>query len=98
MINVFDQLKKPFSLLYAVIGAVSVIIGSVITIDSRYAKAEDVKTLKLQQQEMFNDLYKRQIEDRLLELNLKSKKDNNDQALIKYYERKIDSLKPENKK
>jgi hypothetical protein len=85
---------------FTVLGTV---VGGVIAVESRYAKAADISDLKQQQvqiysnmkiqQEIAVDTLRRQnIEDKLFELRLKDNPSRADQALIERYREQLQEL------
>ena len=61
----------------AIVAALSVIIGATVAIETRYAKAQEVK-------QQLDEYYARQIKLRILELDLKSSPTPADRALRQY--------------
>ena len=61
----------------AIIAALSVIIGATLAIESRYAKAQEVK-------QQLDEYYARQIKLRILEIDLKTQQTPADRALRQY--------------
>ena len=61
----------------AVVAVLSTIIGGTVVIESRYAKAQEVK-------EQLNDFYEKQIKLRILEIDLKPNPTPSDKALREY--------------
>lgn len=95
--TMFNSPLKSIVTIASGITAIGVIIGAVLTVDSRYVHAEDFTRMHeaaqeqlqlIQQQQKVNidQLRKQGIEDRLFELRLKSKKTSTDWALIRRYE------------
>jgi len=61
----------------ALIAALSVIIGTTVAIETRYAKAQEVK-------QQLDEYYARQIKLRILEIDLKPQQTPSDRALRQY--------------
>ena len=61
----------------AIVAALSVIIGATMAIETRYAKAQEVK-------QQLDEYYARQIKLRILEIDLKSQQTPADRALRQY--------------
>ena len=61
----------------AIVAALSVIVGATVAIETRYAKAQEVK-------QQLDEYYARQIKLRILELDLKSSPTPADRALRQY--------------
>ena len=61
----------------AIVAALSVIVGATVAIETRYAKAQEVK-------QQLDEYYARQIKLRILELDLKSAPTPADRALRQY--------------
>jgi hypothetical protein len=61
----------------AVIAVLSTIIGGTVVIESRYAKAQEVKA-------QLNEFYEKQIKLRILEIDLKPNPTPSDKALREY--------------
>jgi len=61
----------------ALVAALSVIIGTTVAIETRYAKAQEVK-------QQLDEYYARQIKLRILELDLKTDPTPSDRALRQY--------------
>lgn len=84
----------------AIAGTITVlgtIVGGVLAIESRYAKAADISDLKTQQVQIYSNvkiqqdlavdtLRRQNLEDRLFELRLKERPTQVDKALIQRYE------------
>ena len=89
--------------LASLITSIASILGAAFYIDSRYAHADEVKTMSqrqdqwsqhiiYQQNKAIDNLRKQNIEDKLFELEQKSKPSNVDKALIQRYERELDEI------
>jgi hypothetical protein len=61
----------------AIVAALSVIIGATVAIETRYAKAQEVK-------QQLDEYYARQIKLRILEIDLKPQQTPSDRALRQY--------------
>jgi hypothetical protein len=61
----------------ALVAALSVIIGTTVAIETRYAKAQEVK-------QQLDEYYARQIKLRILEIDLKPQQTPSDRALRQY--------------
>ena len=61
----------------AIVAALSVIVGATVAIETRYAKAQEVK-------QQLDEYYARQIKLRILEIDLKSQQTPADRALRQY--------------
>lgn len=96
MISV-QTIKDNFQTVGTIIGFVTTIVGGAIAIESRYAKAEDIKAIKefqyrsheqlrFEQKQSVDVLRKQSIEDKLFELRLKQNPTQVDRALIQRYE------------
>jgi len=62
------------------------VIGTTITIDNRYAKSQEVR-------HQLENYYEKQLELRILEINLKRQKTPEDRALLEYLKQQIDNGK-----
>lgn len=78
-------MKRHAELLVAVIFIVSAVIGSAITIDSRYAKAGQVKA-------QLEDYYIRSLQLRILEIDLKENPTPSEKALKQYLQQEIHKI------
>jgi hypothetical protein len=106
---VFDALKdNPVKTLLSVASAITVIIGTAFTIDGRYVRAADfadaravqnaqLKQMQFENRLMIDDLRKKQLEDKLFELEFKDHKTQLDAALIERYKRELTSIDIRNK-
>ena len=99
-------LENPVKLAVSAISAASVIVGSVLYIDDRYAHASDVLTevgsLKNQQKQIIqqerlaiNRLRREQLEDKVFELTLKQHPTATDKALMEHYNTQMRDLQTE---
>ena len=70
----------------ALIAALSVIIGATVAIESRYAKAQEVR-------QQLDDYYARQIKLRILEIDLKPQQTPSDKALRQYLVQELNKSK-----
>jgi len=70
------------SLAGGVLALLTTIVATTVTIDSRYAKSEEVK-------EQFCQARKQQLRDRIFELDLKNPKTPNDRALREYLQQQL---------
>ena len=61
----------------AIVAALSVIVGATVAIETRYAKAQEVK-------QQLDEYYARQIKLRILEIDLKPQQTPSDRALRQY--------------
>ena len=61
----------------ALVAALSVIVGTTVAIETRYAKAQEVK-------QQLDEYYARQIKLRILEIDLKPQQTPSDRALRQY--------------
>ena len=61
----------------AIVAALSVIVGATVAIETRYAKAQEVR-------QQLDEYYARQIKLRILEIDLKSQQTPADRALRQY--------------
>jgi len=93
----FNSPLKSIVTIASGITAIGVIIGAVLTVDSRYVHAEEfikmhqaaqqqLQLIQEQQKTYIDELRKQTIEDKLFELRLKQTKTSIDWALIKRYE------------
>jgi hypothetical protein len=70
----------------ALVAALSVIIGATMAIETRYAKAQEVK-------QQLDEYYARQIKLRILEIDLKSQQTPADRALRQYLVQELQKSK-----
>ncbi len=70
----------------AVIAVFSAVIGATVAIESRYAKAQEVK-------QQLDEYYARQIKLRILEIDLKSQQSPADRALRQYLMQELQKSK-----
>jgi hypothetical protein len=70
----------------AIVAALSVIIGATVAIETRYAKAQEVK-------QQLDEYYARQIKLRILELDLKPDPTPSDRALRQYLVQELQKSK-----
>jgi hypothetical protein len=70
----------------ALVAALSVIIGTTVAIETRYAKAQEVK-------QQLDEYYARQIKLRILELDLKPDPTPSDRALRQYLVQELQKSK-----
>jgi hypothetical protein len=70
----------------ALIAALSVIIGATVAIESRYAKAQEVR-------QQLDEYYARQIKLRILEIDLKPQQTPSDKALRQYLVQELNKSK-----
>lgn len=95
--------ENPVKIVISVLTAASMMIGSVLYVDDRYAHATDVSTdistLKDQQKQMLQQqhdtitqLRRESLEDKIFELSNKPHPTDNDRALINYYTNKLHDL------
>jgi len=70
----------------AIVAALSVIVGATVAIETRYAKAEEVK-------QQLDEYYARQIKLRILEIDLKSQQTPADRALRQYLVQELQKAK-----
>jgi len=70
------------SLLGGGLALLTTVIGTTLTIDSRYAKSQEVR-------EQFCAARKQQLRDRIFELDLKPDKTPNDKALRQYLQQQL---------
>jgi len=70
----------------AIVAALSVIVGATVAIETRYAKAEEVK-------QQLDEYYARQIKLRILEIDLKSQQTPADRALRQYLVQELQKSK-----
>lgn len=70
----------------AIVAALSVIIGATVAIETRYAKAQEVK-------QQLDEYYARQIKLRILELDLKTDPTPSDRALRQYLVQELQKSK-----
>ena len=70
----------------ALVAALSVIIGATVAIESRYAKAQEVR-------QQLDEYYARQIKLRILEIDLKSQQTPSDKALRQYLVQELNKSK-----
>lgn len=68
------------------IAILTAIVGATITIENRYAKAQEVK-------EQLNDLYAKQVKLRILEIDLKPDQTPADRALRQYLSQELNKGK-----
>lgn len=81
-------MEKHIQVVGAVLAFVVGVVGTTVTIDSRYAKSQEVKR-------QLDEYYTRQIKLRILEIDLKSNPSASDKALRQYL---IQELGPEQQK
>ena len=70
----------------AIVAALSVIVGATVAIETRYAKAQEVK-------QQLDEYYARQIKLRILEIDLKSQQTPADRALRQYLVQELQKAK-----
>ena len=70
----------------AIVAALSVIVGATVSIETRYAKAQEVK-------QQLDEYYARQIKLRILEIDLKSQQTPADRALRQYLVQELQKSK-----
>jgi hypothetical protein len=70
------------SLLGGLLALLTTVVATTVTIDSRYAKSAEVK-------QQFCQARKQQLRDRIFELDLKTPKTPNDQALREYLQQQL---------
>lgn len=70
-------MEKNIQLIGTILAFVVGVVGTTVTIDSRYAKSQEVKA-------QLDEYYARQIKLRILELDLKQNKTPSDMALKEY--------------
>ena len=70
----------------AIVAALSVIVGATVAIETRYAKAQEVK-------QQLDEYYARQIKLRILEIDLKSQQTPADRALRQYLVQELQKSK-----
>lgn len=81
-------MEKHIQVIGTILAFVVGVVGTTITIDSRYAKSQEVKR-------QLDEYYARQIKLRILEIDLKSNPSASDKALRQYL---IQELGPEQQK
>lgn len=79
-------MDKQLQLLGALATVFVTIVGTTVTIDGRYAKSQEVR-------QQLEDYYRKQIELRILEINLKREKTPEDKALLEYLKQQLDGSK-----
>lgn len=70
-------MDRPIAIAGAILALITAIVGATVTIETRYAKAQEVS-------EALDELYAKQIKLRILEIDLKPSKTAADQALRQY--------------
>jgi Mn2+/Fe2+ NRAMP family transporter len=70
-------MEKKIQIAGAILAFIVGVIGTTVTIDSRYAKSQEVK-------QQLDEYYSRQIKLRILEIDLKQNKTPSDMALREY--------------
>jgi len=70
----------------AIVAALSVIVGATVAIETRYAKAQEVK-------QQLDEYYARQIKLRILEIDLKPQQTPADRALRQYLVQELQKSK-----
>jgi hypothetical protein len=70
----------------AIVAALSVIVGATVAIETRYAKAQEVR-------QQLDEYYARQIKLRILEIDLKSQQTPADRALRQYLVQELQKSK-----
>jgi hypothetical protein len=70
-------MEKNIQIIGAILAFVVGVVGTTVTIDSRYAKSQEVKA-------QLDEYYARQIKLRILEIDLKQNKTPSDMALREY--------------
>lgn len=95
--------KKHLTTLGAVLTIITTLVGIIFSFDARYAKAEEVESLKqyvvqsheynrYEQTQAIGQLRKQQLEDKLFELRLKPHPTAVDLAIIKRYEDQLNDV------
>ncbi len=95
--STFASVKKHAAAVSGLLTFVTIMVGAVLSVESRYAKAEDLQPIKelstqtinqmrMEQKQAIIGLRTQQIEDKLFELRLKQQQTNIDKALIQRYE------------
>ena len=67
----FASHGKALKSLAALIGAVGVFVGAVLTVDARYAHAEELKVTAIVQQQQVTELHASILSDKVFELEVK---------------------------
>ena len=75
-------MNNGLSLLGGLLALLTTVVATTVTIDSRYAKSAEVK-------QQFCQARKRQLRDRIFELDLKERKTPNDKALREYLQQQL---------
>ena len=70
----------------AIVAALSVIVGATVAIETRYAKAQEVR-------QQLDEYYARQIKLRIIEIDLKSQQTPADRALRQYLVQELQKSK-----
>jgi len=70
-------MERPIGILGGVIALLTAIVGTTVTIDTRYAKSEEVR-------QQFCQARRQQLRDRIFEISLKPSKTASDIALQEY--------------
>ena len=83
--------------LAALVAAVGVLIGAVLTVDARYAHAEELKVTAIRQQQQVTELHHSFVDDKLFELSLRKANDPKhwtqmDELMLERYKAKLASL------
>lgn len=96
MANIIESLKNHFTMVASFVTILTLIIGTYITIDSRYAKAAEVersiKQFQAETRNYLDDQYRQQLEDRIFELRSKDKLSPTDNAMINRFEQRLELI------
>lgn len=79
-------MEKNIQIIGAILAFVVGVVGTTVTIDSRYAKSQEVK-------EQLDEYYSRQLKLRILEIDLKQNKTPSDMALREYLMQELNKEK-----
>jgi Mn2+/Fe2+ NRAMP family transporter len=80
------KMEKEIQIAGAILAFVIGVVGTTVTIDSRYAKSQEVK-------QQLDEYYSRQIKLRILEIDLKQNKTPSDMALREYLTQELNKGK-----
>jgi len=90
--HVVKYTKNNVASIVAIATFIVSIVGGTIVVEDRYAKAADLQVVRNEQHQALDQLYKRQLEDKLFELRLKPNPSQAERALIQRYEQQLQEV------
>ena len=90
--DIVNYTKKNVAVVIGIATFVTTIVGGTLVVEDRYAKAADLVEVAAKADRSLDQLYKRQLEDKLFELRLKPNPSQVDRALIQRYEQQLEEV------